>query len=45
MTSWLPVENAVKGVGFSIEWVSDNEKMFLPETEELPVQGTVATEW
>lgn len=44
LTSWVPVENAVERVGFPIKGVSDNQKIFLPEAEELPVYRTGETE-
>lgn len=44
LTSWVPVENAVERVRFPVEGVSNNQKIFLPEAEELPVHCTGETE-
>lgn len=44
LTSWVPVQNAVERVGFSVKGVSDNQKIFRPEAEELPVHCTGETE-
>lgn len=43
LTSWVPVENAVERVRVSVKGVSDNQKIFLPEAEELPVHCTGET--
>lgn len=44
LKSWVPVQNAVERVWLSIKGVSDNQKIFFPEAEELPVHCTGETE-